>query len=40
MIFSSSRDNEMVWKGWVEFNVFAFHYKNHKIALMTKYWAL
>lgn len=30
----------MGWRGWVESNVLAFHYKSHKTVLMTKYWAL
>lgn len=40
--FSSvaGRENELGWRGWEESNVFAFHYKNHKTVLMTKYWAL
>lgn len=34
------RKNEMGRRGWEESNELAFHYKNHKIVLMTKYWAL
>lgn len=34
------RENEMSWRGREEHNVLGFHYKNRKILLMTKYWAL